>query len=87
MENRGTQAVDAVEILPYASPYPMSAESSDRNMIEATVTGMKPLVLRLQDKTIVGLYGMLTEGVEGNVQFEMKRPSAELMKAISAMDD
>jgi hypothetical protein len=29
----------------------------------------------------------LTEGVEGNVQFEMKRPSAELMKAISAMDD
>ena len=122
MENRGIQAGDAVGILPYASPYPMSAESLDRNMIEATVTGMNPMILRLQDKANVGLYEMLTEDVKGNVyridklanrmgfnrqlsaavsiaspldqghkstpsQFDIKRPSPELIKAITAMDE
>jgi hypothetical protein len=123
MENRGIQAGDAVGILPYASPYPISAESLDRNLIEATVTGMNPMVLRLQDKTNSTLYDMLTEDVEGNVyridklanrmvynrqlsaavaiasplekilanssspQFDMKRPSPELIRAITAMDE
>ena len=122
MENRGIQAGDAVGILPYASPYPMSAESLDRNMIEATVTGINPMILRLQDKGNVNLYERLTEDIEGNVhridklanrmgfnrqlsaavalaspleksingaspQFDAKRPSAELIKAISAMDE
>jgi hypothetical protein len=67
MENRGIQAGDAVSILPYAGPYPMSAESLDRNMIEATVTNINPMVLRLQDRTNASLYAMLTENVEGNV--------------------
>jgi len=67
MENRGIQAGDAVGILPYAGPYPISAESLDRNMIEATVTGIQPMVLRLQDKTNASLYVTLTEPVEGNV--------------------
>ena len=44
LENRGIQAVDAVGVLPYAAPYLMNAESSERNMIEATVTGVQPLV-------------------------------------------
>ena len=30
MDSRGIQAGDAVSILPYAGPYPMSAESLDR---------------------------------------------------------
>ena len=67
MENRGIQAGDAVSILPYAGPYPMSAESLDRNMIEATVTNTNPMVLRLQDKANTSLYSMLTEPLEGNV--------------------
>ena len=67
MENRGIQAGDAVSILPYAGPYPMSAESLDRNMIEATVTNTNPMVLRLQDKMNASLYAMLTENTEGNV--------------------
>jgi hypothetical protein len=67
MENRGIQAGDAVSILPYAGPYPMSAESLDRNMIEATVTNTNPMVLRLQDKTNTNLYAMLTDPSEGNV--------------------
>jgi len=67
MENRGVQAGDAVSILPYAGPYPMSAESLDRNMIEATVTNHNPMVLRLQDKTNSDLLAMLTEPLEGNV--------------------
>ena len=67
MENRGIQAGDAVSILPYAGPYPMSAESLDRNMIEATVTNTNPMVLRLQDKTNADLYSLLTEPLEGNV--------------------
>ena len=67
MENRGIQAGDAVSLLPYAGPYPMSAESLDRNMIEATVTNTNPMVLRLQDKANSSLYAMLTEAVEGNV--------------------
>jgi len=69
-ENRGIQPGDAVGILPYAGPYPMSAESLDRNMIEATVgsiNGMGNLVLRLQDKTNTRLYSLLTENSEGNV--------------------
>ena len=49
LENRGIQAGDAVGVLPYAGPYPMSAESLDRTMIEATVTGVHILVLRLQN--------------------------------------
>jgi hypothetical protein len=67
MENRGIQAGDAVSILPYAGPYPMSAESLDRNMIEATVTNTNPMVLRLQDKMNASLYAMLTENTNGNV--------------------
>jgi hypothetical protein len=67
MENRGIQAGDAVSILPYAGPYPMSAESLDRNMIEATVTNTNPMVLRLQDKMNASLYAMLTENSDGNV--------------------
>ena len=67
MENRGIQAGDAVSLLPYAGPYPMSAESLDRNMIEATVTNTNPMVLRLQDKTNAKLHDMLTENVDGNV--------------------
>jgi hypothetical protein len=66
-ENRGIQAGDAVSLLPYAGPYPMSAESLDRNMIEATVTNTNPMVLRLQDKTNTSLHAMLIEPVEGNV--------------------
>lgn len=67
MENRGIQAGDAVSLLPYAGPYPMSAESLDRNMIEATVTNTNPMVLRLQDKSNTNLHAMLIEPVEGNV--------------------
>jgi len=67
VENRGIQAGDAVGVLPYAGPYPMSAESLDRNMIEATAGGVNPLVLRLQDKTNASLHAMLTEPCEGNV--------------------
>ena len=67
VENRGIQAGDAVSLLPYAGPYPMSAESLDRNMIEATVTNTNPMVLRLQDKANASLHAMLTEPVEGNV--------------------
>lgn len=126
MENRGIQAGDAVGILPYAGPYPMSAESLDRNMIEATVTGVQPFVLRLQDKTNASLYAMLTEPAEGNVyridklanrmgfnrqlaaavsiaspykkvdpktgmteitRSDIRRPSPELINAITAMDE
>ena len=67
LENRGIQAGDAVSILPYAGPYPMSAESLDRNMIEATITNTNPMVLRLQDKTNAELLAQLTEQLEGNV--------------------
>lgn len=67
LENRGIQAGDAVSILPYAGPYPMSAESLDRNMIEATVTSAQPLNLKLQDKTNAQLHAMLTDRSEGNV--------------------
>lgn len=67
LENRGIQAGDAVSILPYAGPYPMSAESLDRNMIEATVTNAQPLVLRLADKANADLHQMLTSPEEGNV--------------------
>ena len=67
LENRGIQAGDAVSILPYAGPYPMSAESLDRNMIEATITNTNPMVLRLQDKANTKLHIMLTEKIEGNV--------------------
>jgi len=113
MENRGIQAGDAVSILPYAGPYPMSAESLDRNMIEATVTSTNPMMLRLQDKTNAQLYNMLTEAVEGNVyridklanrmgfnrqlaaavamaaplDNALRRPSPELIQAITAMDE
>jgi len=117
MENRGIQAGDAVSILPYAGPYPMSAESLDRNMIEATVVNTNPMVLRLQDKANAGLYALLTENVEGNVfridklanrmgfnrQLsaavaiasplgdtairDVRRPSPQLRKAITAMDE
>jgi hypothetical protein len=117
LENRGIQAGDAVSILPYAGPYPMSAESLDRNMIEATVTNTQPMVLRLQDKSNASLYAMLTEQVKGNVYridklanrmgfnrqllaavsiasplddkitHDRRRPSPELIKAISAMDE
>jgi hypothetical protein len=118
LENRGIQAGDAVSILPYAGPYPMSAESLDRNMIEATVTNTQPMVLRLQDKGNASLYAMLTENVKGNVyridklanrmgfnrqlaaavaiaspieeekhRFDVRRPSRELIKSISAMDE
>lgn len=54
-------------IVPYAGPYPMSAESLDRNMIEATVTNAQPLVLRLQDKGNADLHQMLIDPVENNV--------------------
>lgn len=67
MENRGIQAGDAVSVLPYAGPYPLSAESLDRNMIEATVTNTNPIVLRLQDKGNANLHAMLTEDIPGNV--------------------
>jgi len=67
MDNRGIQAGDAVSLLPYAGPYPMSAESLDRNMIEATVTSASPLTLRLQDRGNANLYAMLTDPAEGNV--------------------
>eukprot|EP00978_Attheya_sp_CCMP212_P033263 scaffold133473_cov53-Attheya_sp.AAC.2 len=122
LENRGIQSGDAVSILPYAGPYPMSAESLDRNMIEATVTSTQPMVLRLQDKSNASLHAMLTEQVEGNVyridklanrmgfnrqlaaavsvasplldednkalnKRDARRPSPELIKAISAMDE
>lgn len=116
VENRGIQAGDAVGILPYAGPYPMSAESLDRNMVEATVTGLNPMTLRLQDRNNVSLHDMLTEDVEGNVYridrlanrmgfnrqlsaavvisapfdpniTDLRRPSPELIKAISAMDE
>ncbi len=117
MENRGIQAGDAVSLLPYAGPYPMSAESLDRNMIEATVTNTNPMVLRLQDKTNASLHAMLTEAVEGNVYRidklanrmgfnrqlgaavaiasplgdtstrDIRRPSPQLRKAITAMDE
>jgi len=124
LENRGIQAGDAVGILPYGGPYPMSAESLDRNMIEATVTGVQPMVLRLQDKTNAALHSMLTESVEGNIyridklanrmgfnrqlsaavavasplekdingitvphRRDSRRPSPELIKAITAMDE
>jgi len=66
-ENRGMQSGDAVSILPYSGPYPMSAESLDRNMVEATVTTTQPLVLRLHDKGNTDLYQLLVEPVEGNV--------------------
>jgi hypothetical protein len=117
MENRGIQAGDAVSLLPYAGPYPMSAESLDRNMIEATVTNTNPMVLRLQDKSNANLHAMLTEPIEGNVYRidklanrmgfnrqlasavaiasplgdgttrDPRRPSPELIKAITAMDE
>lgn len=67
LENRGIQAGDAVSILPYAGPYPMSAESLDRNMVEATVINTNPTVLRLQDKTNASLYATLTEKIPNNV--------------------
>ncbi|KAL3763335.1 hypothetical protein ACHAW5_011002 [Stephanodiscus triporus] len=120
-ENRGMQAGDAVSILPYAGPYPMSAESLDRNMIEATVANAAPLVLRLQDKGNMELYRLLTDNGEGNVYridklanrmgftrqlaaavsvvsppehdedgypvADRRHPSAELIKAITAMDE
>lgn len=120
-DNRGMQSGDAVSILPYAGPYPMSAESLDRNMIEATVTNVQPLVLRLQDKGNANLHQMLIEPVEGNVYridklanrmgfnrqltaavsvcsplpkdadsiyvVDRRRPSPELTRAISAMDE
>ena len=55
MDNRGIQSGDAVSILPYSGPYPMSAESLDRYMIEATVSQTSPLVLKLQDKANASL--------------------------------
>ncbi|KAG7371098.1 superfamily I DNA/RNA helicase [Nitzschia inconspicua] len=117
MENRGIQAGDAVSILPYAGPYPMSAESLDRNMLEATVTNTNPMVLRLQDKANASLYSVLTDPEEGNVYRidklanrmgfnrqlaaaiaiaspigdiktrDFRRPSPQLIKAITAMDE
>lgn len=69
-ENRGIQAGDAVSILPYAGPYPMSAESLDRNMIEAVVVavvgnsssnGSPPVVLRLSDKMSPAVMEALTD--------------------------
>jgi hypothetical protein len=107
----------AVSILPYAGPYPMSAESLDRNMIETTVVNANPMVLRLQDKANTGLYALLTENIEGNVfrvdklanrmgfnrqlsaavaiasplgdssTRDVRRPSPQLRKAITAMDE
>jgi hypothetical protein len=117
MENRGIQAGDAVSLLPYAGPYPMSAESLDRNMVEATVVNTNPMVLRLQDKANASLYAMLTENIDGNVYRidklanrmgfnrqlsaavaiasplgdistrDVRRPSPQLRKAITAMDE
>jgi hypothetical protein len=117
MENRGIQSGDAVSILPYAGPYPMSAESLDRNMIEATVTNTNPMVLRFAEKLHVSVYNTLTEQTEGNVYRidklanrmgfnrqlaaavamtspigdsktrDTKRPSPQLIKAITAMDE
>jgi len=121
LENRGMQAGDAVSILPYAGPYPMSAESLDRMMIEATVTNAQPLLIRLQDKGNPELLQMLTEPSEGNVyridklanrmgfnrqlaaavsvasplkkddediyMRDTRRPSPELIRAITAMDE
>jgi hypothetical protein len=66
-DSRGIQAGDAVSILPYAGPYPLSAESLDRSMIEATVTNTNPMVLRLQDKGNLSLHASLTESESGNV--------------------
>jgi hypothetical protein len=66
-DQRGIAAGDAVSLLPYAGPYPMSAESLDRNMIEATVINTNPMVLRLHDKMNASLLAMLTEPSEGNV--------------------
>ena len=66
-DQRGIAAGDAVSLLPYAGPYPMSAESLDRNMIEATVTNTNPMILRLQDKTNASLLAMLIDPAEGNV--------------------
>jgi len=117
MENRGIQTGDAVSILPYAGPYPMSAESLDRNMIEATVTNTNPMVLRFNEKLHISVYNTLTEQIEGNVYRidklanrmgfnrqlaaaiamtspvvdnkvrDTKRPSSQLIKAITAMDE
>lgn len=119
MENRGMQTGDAVGILPYVNSYPFSAESLDRNLIEATVVGIQPMVLRLQDKTNVQLYNMLTHQDESNVyridklanrmvfnrqlstaiaivshgleeianQRDNRRPTADLIHAITAMDE
>jgi hypothetical protein len=117
MENRGIQTGDAVSILPYAGPYPLSAESLDRNMLEATVTNMNPMVLRLQDKMNPEVFAVLTSPEEGNVYRidklanrmgfnrqlaaavaiasplgdsktrDIRRPSPQLIKAISAMDE
>jgi hypothetical protein len=67
MENRGIQAGDAVSILPYAGPYPMSVESLDRSMLEATVVNTNPMVLRLPDKLKPEHLSYLTEQQEGNV--------------------
>jgi hypothetical protein len=67
MDNRGIQSGDAVSILPYSGPYPLSAESLDRNMIEATVAQTSPLVLKLQDRTNASLIQMLTEPSPENV--------------------
>lgn len=67
MDNRGIQSGDAVSILPYSGPYPMSAESLDRNMIEATVAQTSPLVLKLQDRTNASLIQRLTEPGPENV--------------------
>jgi len=67
MDSRGIQAGDAVSILPYAGPYPMSAESLDRNMVEATVTNASPLIIRLHDKTNRQLQKMLCDPAPGNV--------------------
>jgi regulator of nonsense transcripts 1 len=116
-ESRGIQTGDAVSILPYAGPYPMSVESLDRNMLEAIVTNMNPMVLRLQDKQNTELYSILTSPEEGNIYRidklanrmgfnrqlsaavaiasplgesktrDVKRPSPQLIKAISAMDE
>jgi regulator of nonsense transcripts 1 len=119
MDSRGIQAGDAVSILPYAGPYPMSAESLDRNMVEATVTSATPLILRLHDKANRTLLRMLTDGAPGNVyridklanrmgynrqleaarivaappentgnpKKDLQRPSEELIKGITAMDE
>ena len=65
-DNRGIQAGDAVSILPYAGPYPLSPESLDRDMIEATVINMSPMVLRLQDKPSTDLLSFFTEDLPGN---------------------